>query len=341
MKGRTYVEIFSLANPARPASRWWAELDGHLLTSLRIGERLYVVTRHAPTIQGFDYRFSAAHADNLAVLAAAPLSAFTPQARPNGGSPIDLVQPASMHLAPQGSRRRADFISVVAIDLREARIVDSLAILGPAENAHVTGNDLFLLGRFVQGTGVGAAQRTYVFRVGLGEERLAVTGTGLVDGAVPFNAVQFTTAQQLRVVSRLDGGAARLTILEPGFFTPEFLRSAWALPNPSRHLAIPTPGVVRFAGERLYIASGNSQLGSSTSRTRRTRRSRASWRRVARWNRCTRYPTGASWPPGTRSGSSGFPRTCTSRSTTRAMRRPCARCSARAWAEQRHHPAQP
>jgi hypothetical protein len=261
MKGRTYVEVFGLADPARPASRWWAELDGHVLTSFRIGDRLYVVLRHAPTVQGLDYRFApSSEAMNRQVLADAPLSVLTPQVRPNGGEAVALVSPAGTFLAPQGSRRRADFIVVVAIDLREARIVDSLAILGGVETARVSGNDLFLAGLSMPGTGTGAAQGSRIYQVRLGLQGMSVVGTGLVEGSITTNGMQGTPGRQLRVLSATPAGS-RLTILEAGERVPEFLRSAWTLPNAGLPTPIPNPNAVRFAGDRLYVASSDGQLG--------------------------------------------------------------------------------
>lgn len=260
MKGRTYVEIFGLADPARPASRWWAELEGHMLTSFRIEDRLYVVLRHAPTVQGLDYTFRAASAEtNNQVLAAAPLSLFVPNVRPLGGERVPLVSPTNIYLAPQGSRRRADFITVVAIDLREARIVDALAVLGATESVHVNGNDLYLVGGSMPGAGGGTAQSTRIYQVHLGPQ-LAVTGTGLVEGFSIGNRLQPTSGGQLRVLS-VTATAVQLMILEPGIATPEFLRLAGTLPNAAQSTPIPPASVVRFAGDRLYVASSDGQLG--------------------------------------------------------------------------------
>ena len=255
MKGRTYVEIFGLADPARPASRWWAEFEGHVLTSFRIGQRLYLVLRYAPTVQGLDYRYlPSSEAANREVLAAAPLSLLTPQVRPSGGAPVALVAPASTYLAPQGSRRGVSHVAVVAIDLNEARIVDSLAIVGTVEQVQLSGSDLYLAGTSVPGAGMGAPQGTRIYHVRLGAQGLALAGTGLVDGVVSRDGMQARTDGQLRVVSAMTAGA-RLTILEPGVSTPGFLRALAALPNASFPTPLPGAWIVRFGGDRLYLAS--------------------------------------------------------------------------------------
>ena len=43
----------SLANPEMPATKWVAEIDGHVLASRRIGQRLYLVSRFSPYLPGF------------------------------------------------------------------------------------------------------------------------------------------------------------------------------------------------------------------------------------------------------------------------------------------------
>src|SRR5262249_11814978 len=48
--GTTSIEIMSLATPDAPSTRWRAEMDGYVLTSRRIGDRIYVVTRFVPGI---------------------------------------------------------------------------------------------------------------------------------------------------------------------------------------------------------------------------------------------------------------------------------------------------
>lgn len=258
MKGRTYVEVFGIDDPARPKSRWWGEIDGHMLASFRVGDRLYVVTRHAPTVQGFDYRVGAPRADNLEVLARTPLAQLVPQLRPLGGEGIALATPSRTYLPPQGSRRRADFLTVVVVDLVQAAVVDAISIVGNAETAHVSGNWLYLAGQNQPGTGTGTAARSFVHRIRIDGPTLAMEGTGLVDGVVARNGIQSAPFEKVRVVTGVDG--ARMSILEPGFNTAEFLRTSGTLPNASRGSPLPSPSLVRFTNDRLYIAS-NAEIG--------------------------------------------------------------------------------
>lgn len=258
MKGRTYVEVFGLDDPERPRSRWWGEIDGHMLASFRVGDRLYVVTRHAPTVQGFDYRIGAPRAANLEVLARTPLAQLVPQVRPMGGEGIALATPSRTYVPPQGSRRRADFLTVVVVDLVQAAIVDAISIVGNAETAHVSGNWLYLAGQNQPGTGTGTASRSFVHRIRIDGPTLVMEGTGLVDGVVARNGIQSAPFEKVRVVTGVDG--ARMSILEPGFNTAEFLRTSGTLPNASRGSPLPSPSLVRFTNDRLYIAS-NAEIG--------------------------------------------------------------------------------
>jgi hypothetical protein len=70
---------------AAPVSRWRARLDGHLMSSRRIGNRLFLVLRHVPTVATFVHSsFLTRLPNNQPLLAQTPLSTFVPKVRVNG-----------------------------------------------------------------------------------------------------------------------------------------------------------------------------------------------------------------------------------------------------------------
>lgn len=119
MRGVTHVEILSTATPDLPVTRWRAEIDGHIVASRRIGQRLYVVLRFVPYVPGYVYGTThpPALSTNQQMLAATPLAGLLPKVRVNGGAATPAVAVTAVHAPPQGSRKpMADMILITAID---------------------------------------------------------------------------------------------------------------------------------------------------------------------------------------------------------------------------------
>jgi uncharacterized secreted protein with C-terminal beta-propeller domain len=277
--GTTLVEVLSTANPAAPAPRWRAEIDGHPISSRRIGNRLYVVSRFVPNPPGFIFggTSGAALATNQQVLAAAPIAAFLPKVRVNGGDAVPLLTPQQVFIPPQGSRLpTADFIIVTAIDLAEARIAQSIAIAGTVDTVYVSSTNLYLArSRYELRSPSGALISpdpyfpvTDVHQVALGAAAMGVAGSGSIEGFfggdVDKSAFRMSEHQgRLRTVSSSSAmwgaNSNRVTILEPSTIAPGLLKTVAYLPNAQRPEPLGKPGEflygTRFLGERLYAVT--------------------------------------------------------------------------------------
>ena len=147
MGGSTHVEVLGLADPQAPASRWRAEIEGHFISTRRIGSRLYVVSRFVPAIAGHVYGATGATTmeANRRLLAEAPTSSLLPKVRVNGGTAAVAVTASSVFVPPQGARPpTAETTLVTAIDLDAPRIVQSLAIVGPVDTVYASLANLFV-----------------------------------------------------------------------------------------------------------------------------------------------------------------------------------------------------
>jgi beta propeller domain-containing protein len=279
MGGNTLVEVMDASHPEQPVTKWRAEIDGYLLATRRIGNRLYVVTRFVPRVAGLAYgAVTGPLADaNRQVLANTPTTALLPAVRINGGTSTPLASPGHIYAPPQGARPPlADMVAVSAIDLVDLRIAQSVVVLASPGAVSVSANNLYLTSsRMALRTPAGVAlpepalYLTDVHQLRLGERTLDIVGTGVVEGFVDGNPDRalFRLSElngKLRIVtssSAMWGSASknRLTILEPSNVAPGLLRTVSFLPNATRPEPIGKPGELlygtRFVGERLYAVT--------------------------------------------------------------------------------------
>jgi hypothetical protein len=277
--GKTHIEVMGLANPEAPASLWRAQFDGSVAAARRIGSRLYVVTRFAPTLEGYrPYASGPAEAEaNRLVLARAPLAALLPNVRVNGGEPVPAVAASAVFLPPQGARQpTSETTLVTAIDLAAPGIVQSLALAGPVEAVYASAGHLYVAtSRWALRSSSSvllpepAFHTTEIHQLRLGAQSMEVVGSGAVEGLLssepdlaPFRFGEHLGRLGVVTASNTMWGAAgpnRFTILEPSTVAPGLLRTVSSLPNARRPEPLGKPGErlygTRFVGDRLYAVT--------------------------------------------------------------------------------------
>ena len=278
MRGQTHVEVMSLANPDLPETVWRAEIEGHIVATRRIGDRVYVVSRFVPYLPVFSYGAQApgAVAQNRALLANAPLSALLPSVRINGGEAAPLVQASAVFAPPQGARKPlADMVVITAIDLASPRIAQSIAIVGPVETVYASTTNLFVASsRYELRTSAGqilpvepAIYLTDLHQIRLGTDAMSIVGSGTIEGYLGYDPdkAPFRLSEldgRLRAVSSSQmwgSGKNRVTILEPSVVAPGLLKMVSFLPNANRPQTLGKPNEqlygTRFMGDRLYAVT--------------------------------------------------------------------------------------
>ncbi len=282
-KGVTNIEMLSTSS-GLPVTTWRAEIEGHIVASRRIGDRLYVISRFVPFLQGYVYGAAtspAILASNEAILAITPLSGLLPSIRINGGANAPAVQAASVYLPPPGARKPvADLVMVTAIDLISPRIVQTIAIIGAVDTLYASTTNLFLASsRRPLRDGVGNLLPeppfyvTDIHQVRLGTDAMAIVGSGSLEGffGTVADKAAFRMSEyqgRLRAVTSTTGtiwgpgNKNRLTILEPSTSAPGLLRTVSILPNAQRPDPLGKPNEIlygtRFVDERLYAVTFKS-----------------------------------------------------------------------------------
>ena len=276
----THVEFHSIVNPVAPMSRYSAKLPGTMVSSRRIGDRLYVVTRFTPDVPGIlAYPYTEAmRTANREAVEAAPLTALLPWISENGRASTPVVGPMSVFAPQYGANQPvADMVVVNVFDVREARFMQALAIVGRTDSMFVSQDAIYLAstryGSQPQANSLTMPLQPSLNNTDIHQIRLEATGlrfaaTGTVEGYVGWGekaAFRFGDVQgRLGVVSSINNSwwgstRNRVTLLEPSTVSPGLLKTVSWLPNARRPEPLGKPNEIlfatRFVGNKLYAVT--------------------------------------------------------------------------------------
>jgi hypothetical protein len=146
--GSTSISFFDISNPAYPAEVAELELDGYLISSRRVGEIIYLVTRFTPDISGYStaVHSSSALEENEKLLTEADASTILPSYSVNGSDAGTLVTAENCYLPPThlGKFSSPDIITVTAININSPTTPSSSCIVGKSESIYVSQESLYL-----------------------------------------------------------------------------------------------------------------------------------------------------------------------------------------------------
>ena len=201
----TRVQAFSVDNPESPATAWSLDVQGALLTSRRVDNLLYLVTRYSPSIDGVD-PYPATDdsvAANRALIEATPLADLMPDMVRDDGAPQELLAAGDclvpnknydgQLLPPEGG----SLITVTAIDLQAPDRVTSLCINSFATGFYASRESLYI-------TAGSADNHTVIHKVSLADGQPEYRGSGAVRGHLGTGNPSFLMSEvngDLRIAS--------------------------------------------------------------------------------------------------------------------------------------------
>jgi hypothetical protein len=276
--GKTRVEVFSRTDPARPQSRFYAEFDGHLVASRRIGRTLYLVHRSTTFPAGWRTAVNPAQSADLNrdILARATAADLLPHVAVGGGARRPLLDSSQVFLPPIGPRPpQPQFMMVTRIPLDEPARFNTIAMMNNVDTVYVSPRTLYAASATYEfdiasdTTGILPRGRTTtdIHAFALEQGGLRALGSGRVDGYLnrnpdkaPFRFGE--NDRHLAVMTVHPQGALgmqRLTVLTPSTVAPALLRTVSVLPNRNRPAPIGKPNEIlygtRFVGDRLYAVT--------------------------------------------------------------------------------------
>lgn len=281
-QGRIALEIVDVANPATPATTHQIEIDGRLIGSRLIGNRLYIVSHWSPVIAA-DY-LPLQSDERKRATAQLKNSDILPGIRINKGEAQTLVTDTDCYLQPANASQELELTTITAFDLTSSGLTrTSRCFVGGSEALYVSSTHAYVAStRYSYGPDGGrgivysAQASTDIHKFALANGDIAYRGSGNVAGHLGWEPEKKALRMSehngdLRVLTftgEAGWGATPATSLPASPATLSVLREntgeralqlVGALPNSQRSAPLGKLGeqifAVRYAGDRAYLVT--------------------------------------------------------------------------------------
>jgi len=265
----TAMDIYDISDITNPDRQLQLEFQGGFVSSRRQGDMVYLVARHTPQIDRYNYYPDSLQVtENEALLEALKPEDILPNMAINGvESPLlsasdCRVTDSENSLATESSGFPTMTI-LIAVDLASQSVANAVCYLEPTSGIYVSNNAIYL----TQVDYAEADSRTLVHSYALSSE-LDYLGSGVVDGALALSGdrdfrinehdgyLRLVTSQ--RTVNAEDRIDHQLSVLKLATDKPQ-LNLVATLPNAERTAAIGKPNEdlygARFFGDKLYLVT--------------------------------------------------------------------------------------
>ncbi len=262
-------------------------IDGRLVDSRRIGNRLYVVSTHTPATPVDALPTTASTADREAALAQVLSTPLLPRLRRNGGPSQPLLADTDCYVQKDNASLAVELTTLTVVDLASPTLASrSRCFVGGAEALYMSATQLVLATtRWAYSSGPGVAalifaadMQTDIHSFALQGNSVDYRGSAAVPGHLGWDSekkplrisehqghlrvLTYTGdqgwAQPADASSGKPASPARLTVLREDAGTQRLLQVA-TLPNAARPAPLGKAGEqvygVRFAGERAYVVT--------------------------------------------------------------------------------------
>ncbi len=275
--GGVDVTVVDITDRTAPAAGAHLHIDGYLISSRRIGDMLYLVSRYVAVVPGYEIYPTTDEAKdkNERLLQATPLTTLLPNWQVDGVDQGDLFNANACYLLPVAQEDYSpDLVTVTAIDLHNpAAVPKSACLLGPSETVYASLEAIYLATtryhyQQPQGDVVIASYpvdiSTDLHKFALTADGPVLRGSATVPGHLGWRQDQksFRLGEHegvLRVVTSggsWNGEQIRLTTLTE---RDDGLVELGHLPNDVRTETIGNPGeqlyAVRFVGNRGFVVT--------------------------------------------------------------------------------------
>ncbi len=269
-QGKTVIHLFDVSNAQDGNLIGQLTLDGHAIHSRRIGDLLYIVTRHTPVLAGLVPHASDPEEveSNRQIIEQSDTGDLLPQIVTPLGVSRDLVAAESCFL-PATAAEEVNYPTLVtlsAINLRDPDDVTSVCMADNVDGIHVSLDAVYLTsseGMFGEIlTIIGNPSRTIVHKFQLTELGPAYRGSGVVPGTFQ-NDPSYLMGEHEGVLAVVTSGSwdgdHRLTLLQESPAGEYQLEEIARLPNDLNPSPIGKPGeriyASRIIDDRAYIVT--------------------------------------------------------------------------------------
>lgn len=268
------LEFLDATDPANLVLSERMVIDGNLISSRRIGDSLFVVTRYTPSLEGFvPYAFDEqTRQSNAEVLSTASLSVLLPKVGFPEQDPADLITSKDCYIATNSLdlNRNPGIITVTTIPLSDPQAYSSTCFLGETETVYMTPDSLYLATTQYQYEVLAAdallydpEHRTSIHKFALVDGSVSYEGSGDVPGHLGWSEDKRSfrmgaggeKGEYLNIVTSLgsswgDNSSTRLTVLKQVGNSLETVNHIDGIGKPGEQLFS-----ARFVGERAYLVT--------------------------------------------------------------------------------------
>ena len=265
----TALDIYDISDITAPTPQMQIEFQGGFVNSRKKGDTIYLVARHTPTIDGFDYYpMEEAISENETLLDELSIEDILPKVSVNGVESLLVDANECLITDPDNELSTADtgyptLTLLIAVNIVDQSIANATCYLEPTDGIYVSENAIYL----TQVDYRDAASRTLIHSYELSED-LTYQGSGVAEGSLYLNGDRDFRINEyeghLRIVTTERTGDSsdsvdhRLSILKLNTQELEMELVA-TLPNKDRPEAIGKPNEdlygVRFMGDTAYLVT--------------------------------------------------------------------------------------
>ena len=265
----TALDIYDIGDITAPTPQMQIEFQGGFVNSRKKGDTIYLVARHTPNIDGFDYYpMEEAISENETLLDELSIEDILPKVSVNGVESLLVDANECLITDPDNELSTADtgyptLTLLIAVNIVDQSIANATCYLEPTDGIYVSENAIYL----TQVDYRDAASRTLIHSYELSED-LTYQGSGVAEGSLYLNGDRDFRINEyeghLRIVTTERTGDSsdsvdhRLSILKLNTQELEMELVA-TLPNKDRPEAIGKPNEdlygVRFMGDTAYLVT--------------------------------------------------------------------------------------
>lgn len=271
---QTALEFLDASDPVRLHLRQRMVLDGTLVSSRRVGDVMYIVTRFTPEIEGYVAyaQDDATKQANAALLEKVGLSDLLPKARLSDQGALDLVKSENCYLATSAvdSSRNPSMITITTIPLGDPAAFTSTCYLGDSETLYMTPHSLYLATtrsdyQILSSTALvyDPQHETAIHKFALGMNGVDYRGSGKVSGHLGWSEDKRSfrmgeggkQGEYLNVVTSVGdswgpSSSTRLSVLKEGSGKMQTIKTLDGIGKPGEQLY-----AARFLGDRAYLVT--------------------------------------------------------------------------------------
>ncbi len=265
----TALDIYDISDVTAPTPQMQIEFQGGFVNSRKKGDTIYLVARHTPNIDGFDYYpMEEAISENETLLDELSIEDILPKVSVNGVESLLVDANECLITDPDNELSTADtgyptLTLLIAVNIVDQSIANATCYLEPTDGIYVSENAIYLTQVDYRDT----ASRTLIHSYELSED-LTYQGSGVAEGSLYLNGDRDFRINEyeghLRIVTTERTGDSsdsidhRLSILKLNTQELEMELVA-TLPNKDRPEAIGKPNEdlygVRFMGDTAYLVT--------------------------------------------------------------------------------------